>query len=77
MKIAVIGANGQLGTDLCKTLASFEVVPLLHKDIEITHADSVKEVLDKHKPHIIINTAAYVRVDDCETEPDKAFAVNA
>jgi dTDP-4-dehydrorhamnose reductase len=76
MKIAVIGANGQLGTDLCKNLSNYEVIPLLHKDIEVTDITSVKRALEKHKPDAIINTAAFVRVDDCETEPDKAFQVN-
>jgi len=77
MKVLVTGANGQLGTDLCQILHSFETIPLTHKDIEITNMSSVKEVLGKYKADIIINTAAYVRVDDCETEPDKAFSVNA
>lgn len=77
MKVLIIGANGQLGTDLRKALSNFEVVPLLHKDIEVTDIASVESALAKHKPDAIINTAAYVRVDDCETEPDKAFQVNA
>jgi dTDP-4-dehydrorhamnose reductase len=38
---------------------------------------SVREAMLKHKPAIIINTAAYVRVDDCEDEKEKAFQVNA
>lgn len=77
MKVLVTGASGQLGTDLCQILYSFETIPLTHQDIEITNMNSVKEVLGRYKPDIIINTAAYVRVDDCETEPDKAFSVNA
>lgn len=77
MKIAIIGADGQLGTDLCKTLSNSEVIPLTHNDIEITSMDSVRKALSHHKPEAIVNTAAFVRVDDCETEPDKAFQVNA
>lgn len=77
MKVAVTGANGQLGTDLRKVLTDFAVIPLTHKDIEITDIGSVKEVCYKYQPDIIINTAAYVRVDDCETDVDRAFAVNA
>jgi dTDP-4-dehydrorhamnose reductase len=77
MKAAVIGATGQLGSDLCNTPVSFEVIPLTHRDIEITDIDSVKRVLTRHPVEVIINTAAFVRVDDCETDPDKAFLVNA
>jgi dTDP-4-dehydrorhamnose reductase len=77
MKVLVTGANGQLGADLCKALQYFELIPLTHKDIEISDMNSVKRVFNKYKPDIIINTAAYVRVDDCEDEKDKAFQVNA
>ena len=76
-KVLVTGANGQLGTDLCKVLRDFELIPLTHKDIEISDINSVKQMFNKYKPDIIINTAAYVRVDDCETEQDKAFLINA
>jgi len=77
MKVLVTGANGQLGTDLCKVLRDFELIPLTDKDIEISDMSSVKQAFSKYKPDIIINTAAYVRVDDCEDEKDKAFSVNA
>jgi len=77
MKVLVTGANGQLGTDLCRALHKFDVIPLTHADIEVADMTSVKDVMLKHKPGVIINTAGYVRVDDCETERDKAFSVNA
>jgi dTDP-4-dehydrorhamnose reductase len=77
MKALVTGANGQLGSDLGKVLRDSELIPLTHKDIEISDMNSVKQVFNKYRPDIIINTAAYVRVDDCETEQDKAFLINA
>jgi len=77
VKVAVTGANGQLGTDLCRALHDFDAIPLTHADIEIADMTSVREAMLKHKPAIIINTAAYVRVDDCEDEKEKAFRVNA
>jgi dTDP-4-dehydrorhamnose reductase len=77
MKVLVTGANGQLGTDLCRALRDFEVIPLTHADIEITDINSVKNAFEKYLPDVIINTAAFVRVDDCETEREKAFSVNA
>ncbi|MEM3386072.1 MAG: dTDP-4-dehydrorhamnose reductase [Nitrososphaerales archaeon] len=77
MKIIVIGSTGQLGTDLMRVLGQdHEVVGLTHKEIEVTCPHSCK-VLKMHNPHIVINTAAYVKVDQCEVEPEKAFAVNA
>ncbi|MEM3891696.1 MAG: dTDP-4-dehydrorhamnose reductase [Nitrososphaerales archaeon] len=77
MKIIVIGSTGQLGTDLMRVLGQdHEVVGLTHKEIEVTCSQSCK-VLKMHNPDIVINTAAYVKVDQCEVEPEKAFAVNA
>lgn len=77
MRVVITGANGQLGTDLCKFCHDFEVVPLAHCDIEVTDMASVKRVCTTYKPDVIINTAAYVRVDECESDPDMAFRVNA
>jgi len=77
VKVAVTGANGQLGTDLCRVLNNADVIPLTHADIEIADIASVREAMLEHKPAIIVNTAAYVRVDDCEDEKEKAFQVNA
>jgi len=77
MKVMVTGANGQLGADLCLALRDFQVIPLTHRDIEVSDISSVKEAFVKYQPEMVINAAAYVRVDDCETNPDKAFLVNA
>lgn len=78
-KIVIIGANGQLGTDLMTILntTSYELLPLTHKDIEITKKESIKTVCDSFHPDMIINTAAYTRVDDAETDPQTCFSINA
>ena len=77
MKVLLTGADGQLGTDLCRVIDKSDLVPLTQNDIEITDADAVGNICRRYKPDIIINTAAYVRVDDCEDECDMAFKVNA
>jgi dTDP-4-dehydrorhamnose reductase len=79
MTIAVIGANGQLGSDLVAafTDAGEAVRALTHADIEITNPSSVSSVLDQIQPQVIVNTAAMHHVENCEREPEKAFAVNA
>ncbi len=74
MQIAIIGANGQLGSALVDTFEN--AIPLTHEDMDITKFDSLK-ILKKINPDVIINTAAYVRVDDAEIYPEKAFAVNS
>ena len=75
MKVAIIGANGQLGSDLVKAFGE-EAIPLTRRDLDVTDPESLK-ILKELKPDVIINTAAYVRVDDAEVEVEKAFQVNA
>jgi len=76
-RVAVIGANGQLGSDLVQAFADWDLVPLTHADIEICDFVHTRQVLERIKPDVVINTAAFVRVDDCEDEVSKAFWVNA
>ncbi len=77
MKIAIIGGNGQLGTDLTEILSKKnEVIPLSHSDIEITDSNSIKNVLESIRPDLLINTAAYHVVPEAEKFPEKAFLVN-
>lgn len=77
MRVLITGANGQLGTDLCQALRGYELAPLTHADIEITDMISVKKALQQNCPEVVINTASHVRVDDCESNQDTAFRVNA
>ena len=79
MKIAVIGANGQLGADIVRAFAANgdAVTALTHQEIELLNADSVFKSLRESTPELIVNTAAMHHVEKCESEPDRAFAVNA
>jgi dTDP-4-dehydrorhamnose reductase len=77
MKILITGADGQLGTDLCKSLKNHKLVPLTINDGDITDFNFVKKQCLTHRPDIIINTAAYVLVDACEDNKDLAFQINA
>lgn len=76
MRIAVIGAFGQLGSDLVPLLGE-RAVCLGHAEIEITQEASVGASLDRLQPSHVINCAAYNLVDRAEDEPDMAFQVNA
>ncbi len=77
MKIVVIGADGQLGSELVKTLPKEEVTPLLYPDFDITRPKEMRAVLGPLGPDVVINTAAYHRVDECEDNPQTSFLVNA
>ncbi len=80
MRVTVIGATGQLGSDLVRVLGAtegYEVCPLGHSDIECTDSNSVEHVLTAVRPDVVVNCAAFVRVDESEDRPAEAFQVNA
>ncbi len=77
MKIALIGADGQLGSELYRVLAGDDVVPLYYPDFDITKPEETRQVLRNLAPELVINTAAYHRVDECEDNPEMPFLVNA
>jgi dTDP-4-dehydrorhamnose reductase len=79
MRIAVIGSTGQLGTDLVDILrreGNYEVFGLAHREIECDDPISIEKVLKTVRPEVVVNCAAFVRVDDAETRPEDAFRVN-
>jgi dTDP-4-dehydrorhamnose reductase len=79
MKVAVVGANGQLGCDVVSAFRENRdvVVGLTHQDIEISNIDSVSMVLRDVRPEVVVNTASMHHVENCESQPDKAYAMNA
>ena len=79
MRVAVVGANGQLGSDLCRVLADHEIsaVPLTRRDLDVADSVQVGDVLRSIDADVVINTAAFHKVEQCEEEAAMAFAVNA
>ncbi len=80
MKVILIGANGQLGSDIQKTFSHdsfYDLIPVKFPEIDITKAETIDNAVEKYKPDMIISTAAYHRVDECETHPEESFGVNA
>jgi dTDP-4-dehydrorhamnose reductase len=78
VKVLLIGANGQLGTDLFKVFraAGDQVLPFVHAQLDVCSAERVSTILDETKPEVVVSTAAYHRVDDCESQAQLAFQVN-
>jgi dTDP-4-dehydrorhamnose reductase len=76
MKILLIGALGQLGTDLKKILTGHEVIPVDKEEIDICSAQQVDAMADALRPEVFLNCAAFNRVDEAEDTPEAAFAVN-
>jgi dTDP-4-dehydrorhamnose reductase len=78
MKVLLIGANGQLGSDLLKVFqaAGDTVVPVTHAQVDVCSEDRVAEIMTDAKPDVVVSTAAYHRVEDCEKKSALAFQVN-
>ncbi len=79
MKIAVIGADGQLGSDITSKLKKdgFSVNELFRKDIDISDRNSVNNIIvKKTDSDLIINTAAFHHVRKSENDPVTSFKVN-
>src|ERR1051325_2334991 len=79
-RVIVLGSTGQLGTDLVKVLgmdSETVVLPLNHVDCDCADETEVRHVIEKLRPDVVINCAAYVRVDDCEMHAREAFEINA
>src|SRR5712672_3382326 len=76
MRIALIGAGGQLGTALAGCLTG-QIVSLPRDVIDISDADEVREQVPRVGPDLVINAAAYNFVDRAESEGQQAYAVNA
>lgn len=78
MKIVIIGANGQLGSDCCRLLADGnEITGCDIPEIDITNQSSIDHYLRDRKPQVIVNCAAYTAVDRCEQELELSWQVNA
>lgn len=91
MKILITGSMGQLGSQIInilkkgaseigevpKELKNADVIGKNSQELDITSFDKVNSIIREVKPDVVINAAAYTNVDQCETNQEKAFKVNA
>lgn len=77
MRILIVGADGQLGSDLDRTLSGrAEVVGATHADLDVENEEAVGALVASVRPDVAVNCAAYNRVDDCERDFGRALSVN-
>lgn len=74
-RVLVTGGDGQLGRALRRLLP--EATVLGRRDLDVSDIASVGSAFEKHRPLLVINAAAYTKVDAAESDPDRAYAVNA
>jgi len=63
VKVALIGARGQLGTDLVQAMNGWDVVAWSHREVEVCDFSATRDALTTAAPDVVINTAAFHRVD--------------
>src|SRR5579884_2392814 len=81
MKVLVIGANGQLGSDLLrlqrKRPDEIEMVPLSRKELDVSIANTIGTAVSDYHFDVIINCTGYNKVDEAENHATEVFAINA
>ncbi len=78
MKILITGGHGQLGSDVSTLLGKeHQVISVGSKELDISNKAAVESIILTEQPNVLINCAAYTAVDNCETEKERAFEVNA
>jgi len=76
MRILLTGHLGQLATDLKTVLSTDELVLTEREDLRLEDAGAVMEFVTRSAPELVINCAAYNRVDEAEDRPEDAFGAN-
>ena len=79
MKVLVTGAGGLVGRAVkthCMAEGE-EVLAFDHQALDIADAESVRSVVTRSRPDVVINCAAWTNVDGCESDPEHAEAANA
>ena len=80
MKILLLGATGQLGSDLLRAAeerGTFEVTPWSRRDLDVAHVESIEGALAEQDFEVLINCASYHKTDEVESNAQLAFTVNA
>lgn len=79
MRVLITGAGGQLGHDLVTAFDQphHTVVATTRAELDLADRDSVLGAITSVEPDVVIHAGAWTAVDACESDPDRAFAVNA
>ena len=78
-KVLITGAGGLVGKTLTEHLKNhrhIDVIPLYHKDLDITDREAVEKILHYHRAAYVVNCAAYTAVDKAEVEKEQCYRVN-
>ena len=75
--VLVTGANGQVGRNICRVFdSSYDVIGLSSRELDIGEVSAIQKTFDRVRPDIVINAAAYTKVDDADINIDLADRTN-
>lgn len=79
MSYLVLGAGGQLGTEWCRRLDELDLqfAGYGSKELDIMNPEALQKAMTRLQPEVVVNCAAYTKVDQAEEEPDRARSINA
>ena len=77
MRVLVVGAGGQVGTELLSCFPDDDVIAARRSDADLTDPVAIWHLIDVSRPDLIVNCAAFNAVDRCETESNLAMTINA
>ncbi|MBC8409631.1 MAG: dTDP-4-dehydrorhamnose reductase [Rhodobacteraceae bacterium] len=78
MKILLLGTNGQVGTELQRTLLILgDLKSCTRAQANLEDIQGIRSLIQDYQPDVIVNAAAYTAVDQAESDKDKAELVNA
>jgi dTDP-4-dehydrorhamnose reductase len=73
----ILGSHGQLGREITARLPAGTFLAATRADIDLADTSTIQRFFSQHQPRLVINCAAYNKVDDAEKDPSPAFATNA
>jgi dTDP-4-dehydrorhamnose reductase len=77
MRVLLIGGSGQLGSEILRTWDDCEISAPDSAALNLEDSAALTAALDAGHPDLVVNCAAFHNVDTCESEPQRAFAINA
>ncbi|HVA29072.1 MAG TPA: dTDP-4-dehydrorhamnose reductase [Candidatus Baltobacteraceae bacterium] len=77
MNVLLVGGSGQLGREIRSRWTGDDIIAPPHAELDVADVESVTRVIDRLKPDLFVNCAAFHNVDTCESQPGEAMRINA
>lgn len=78
-KVLIFGSSGMLGRELAEyfSKSKYKIIPIDKNEADISSYGSVFKIIKKHSPDFVVNSAAFINVEYCQSNPEEAYRVNS